>query len=361
MKYASGNVPPPARERGRSLLSRRDAGVPLGVLVGGRCHRARQRTAGVPPAEQAASRRLGSATHAQFHRALVPPPTPQKPRRAEHHGCLRYAPGVTSLEAFAAVIADPLSSRDDLDRACARLYEIFAAITAPLFPAAAAEGQRLDSGIALSPALAAKCLLDSARTAAFVRGTVSAVREAVRRFAPEPVEVLYAGTGPFAPLALLAMPLLDCRSVRFTLLDVNAGSVRSVAHLGAALGLSPYVRDVVQADATAYRHPSALHVVISETMQRTLAEEPFVAILRNLRPQLAPGGILVPERVSIALASIDAHAEQARWRGAAVPPDVDYAGTVFEVDAQREWPAEGEHTTLQVHPRRDHSARWLAL
>ena len=86
------------------------------------------------------------------------------------------------------------------------------------------------------------------------------------------------------------------------------------------------MREVVQGDATTYRHPAALHVVISETMQRTLAEEPFVAILRNLRPQLAPGGILVPERVSIALASIDAQDEQARWRGAAVPFDAPTPG-----------------------------------
>ena len=262
------------------------------------------------------------------------------------------------LESVASVIADPASSREEVDRACAGLYDTLAGIAAP---ALSAESERLESGVALSPALAAKCLLDGARTAAFVRGAVNAIREAVGRFGPEPVEVLYAGTGPFAPLAFLAMPLLDCRSVRFTLLDAHADSVRSVSRLVGALGVSSCVRQVLQADATTYRHPAALHVVISETMQRSLAEEPFVAILRNLRPQLASGGILVPERVSIALASLGARVEHARWGGAAVPPDVDYAGTVFVADRAGEWPAEGEHSSLRVRRRGDDTTRWLAL
>jgi predicted RNA methylase len=125
-------------------------------------------------------------------------------------------------------------------------------------------------------------------------GTIAAIQDAVRRFAPAVVEVLYAGTGPLAPLAFLTMPSLDPRSVRFTLLDVHPHSVRSVATLVERLGMTQYVRDVVCADAARYQHPVPLHVVISETMQRALAEEPFVAITRNVCPQLAPGGILVP-------------------------------------------------------------------
>ena len=44
-------------------------------------------------------------------------------------------------------------------------------------------------------------MLDGRRTAAFVRGSLRSIQEAERRFAPSVIEVLYAGTGPFAPLA----------------------------------------------------------------------------------------------------------------------------------------------------------------
>lgn len=164
---------------------------------------------------------------------------------------------------------------------------------------------RLPSGLALGPHLAAQCILDAKRTAAFQRGVASAIAAARTRFPGETIEVLYAGTGPFAPLV---RPVLHLQDVRFTLVDVDE---RSLAILR-ALQLPARI---VHADATQYVHDAPLHVVVSETMQRSLAVEPFVAILRNLRAQLAPGGIFVPERVTVDAVLIDPEREQARWRG----------------------------------------------
>lgn len=193
-------------------------------------------------------------------------------------------------------------------------------------------------------------------------GSLCAIEEAERRFAPAVVEVLYAGTGPFAQLAFLLMPFLDPANVRFTLLDVNEASARSVEALVEALGGSGYVRDVVCGDATTYRHPAELHVVISETMQRTLREEPFVAILRNLRPQLAAGALVVPERVTIELALLDAESQQRQWRGEPGPVEMEDRGIVFEVDAQGEFPFDPEAaTTLTVRCEASGGAKWLAL
>lgn len=265
-----------------------------------------------------------------------------------------------SIEQLSAILLDPTAETTMLNDACAALYELFvraAAATADAVSGTAPD-RRLPEGLALSPALAAQCLLDGRRTAALVRGSLRAIQEAERRFAPSAVEVLYAGTGPFAPLAFLVMPFLDPANVRFTLLDVNEASVRSVDALVGAVGGSEFVREVVCADAATYRHPAPLHVVISETMQRTLREEPFVAILRNLRPQLAAGARVVPERVTVELALLDAESQQRQCRGEPGPVEIEDRGIVFQVDAQGESPSP---LVLTVRHKASGGAKWLAL
>ena len=167
------------------------------------------------------------------------------------------------------------------------------------------ENTQLPTGLALAPHLAASCVLDEKRTIAFQRGVACAIHEARVRFPGETIEVVYAGTGPFAPLV---RPLLSVYGVRFTLIDVDARAL-------AILRTLQLPARVVHADATQYVHGAPIHVVVSETMQRSLAVEPFVAILRNLRAQLAPGGIVVPERVTVDAVLIDPEREQARWAG----------------------------------------------
>lgn len=267
------------------------------------------------------------------------------------------------IQQLNAMLHDPLLPASAEDLVCAELYERLGTLA----PAAAravrnSADQRLDRGLALSPALAATCLLDGRRTRALVRSTLSAIREAEQRLAPAIVEVLYAGTGPLAPLALLVLPFLDSRRVRFTLLEVNRDSVRSAAALVETFHAAAFVREIVCGDATTYRHPTRIDVLISETLQRSLAEEPFVAILRNLRPQLAPGGVVIPERVTIDLVTIDAASEQGRWNGVPGAAGPCVQGSVFMVDSSGEWPA--PHTgSATVRVRHEEGAReqWLAL
>ena len=159
----------------------------------------------------------------------------------------------------------------------------------------------LASGTAISPRDAARCLRDSARTTTFMRGLRAAVADATRRFPGQTIEVLYAGCGPFATLALPLIVERDPIEVQLTLVDVHERSLDAARRLYERLDALAYIRRFVHADAAEYavdadRPP---HVVVSETMQQALVREPQVAITRRLAPQLVPGGILVPERVTV--------------------------------------------------------------
>lgn len=211
------------------------------------------------------------------------------------------------------------------------------------------ESTQLASGLALAPDLAAQCVLDEKRTAAFLRGASSAVAAARERFPGETIEVVYAGTGPLAPFVV---PLLPMSGVHFTLMDVDARSLRILHALLERLGLREHA-NIVHADATEYRHPAAIHVVVSETMQRSLASEPFVAIARNLRAQLVPGGIFVPERVTVDVALVDPDRERARWKG------VDVAAPYVRLARIVDTTAKLDPVIVSIPPTR--TPQWLAL
>jgi hypothetical protein len=159
----------------------------------------------------------------------------------------------------------------------------------------------LAAGSAISPLDAGRCLRDVRRTVAYLRGVYAAIQEAQQRFPGEVIHVLYAGCGPFALLCLPLLPLLAEQAVHFSLLDVHARAIESVQAIMAALRLEAANVDCLVCDATQYHAPGhrALHIIVSETMQRALEKEPQVAILMNTSPQLAAGGLMVPEMIAV--------------------------------------------------------------
>lgn len=240
-------------------------------------------------------------------------------------------------QTVAAAADELLSPREDGDRlsvAVAALYSLCSSVTGVDDDSKLAEDSGetgLPGGKAISPKDAARCVLDFNRTSKFLRGLHAAVLEARERFPGTTVEILYAGCGPFAPLAVLLAGRFNPSEIRFTLLDIHKRSLDAARLIFQALGAEAFVRDYIQGDAASYKHGAAhgLHIVVVEAMQAALEKEPQVAITLNLAPQLSPGGIFIPERVAVdcclcapakesALLTAGAHA--------ASPPDASEGG-----------------------------------
>jgi hypothetical protein len=173
------------------------------------------------------------------------------------------------------------------------------------------EGEIASSeGLAISPEQAAMCAGEFQRTAIFLRGLHDAIAEVVESKSPEPVHVLYAGSGPYAALAVPLMTVFPPEKVRFTVLDMHPVSIESAKSVVHRLGLDRSVEAYVLADACEYTIPEEAipDIILSETMSTALEREPQVAIMRHLLGQ-APDAVIVPESVRVDACLVDTSVE----------------------------------------------------
>lgn len=156
-------------------------------------------------------------------------------------------------------------------------------------------------GNAIGTFWAARCGREVFRTQRFSRALYTTVSDVLRRH-KKPVHVLYAGTGPFATLALPVMMLFTPEEVQFTLLEINPESIDVLKQVMDALDLHAYVKAIHQCDATQWQVSSPdIDIVISETMYKALKAEPQVAIMLNLASQLPHDTIFLPEEITVSL------------------------------------------------------------
>lgn len=157
---------------------------------------------------------------------------------------------------------------------------------------------KTSNGLAISPKQAVMCLEDANRTITFIRGLHQAIKHVFTT--KDTAHVLYAGTGPLAPLALPLMERYSAKKLRFTLLDIHSNNLDSVKTILAQLGLTDRAPLIEQADASDYKIQPQFSpdIILSETMNGALRKEPQVAIARNLYLQ-APDALLVPSDITV--------------------------------------------------------------
>ncbi|MGJ8726434.1 MAG: hypothetical protein ACSHYB_17940 [Roseibacillus sp.] len=161
---------------------------------------------------------------------------------------------------------------------------------------------RTVEGLAVSPAMAAMCVEDYARTVVFLRGVNEAVLQAMANCKQRPVRVLYAGCGPFGTLAVPLMAVFSPEECEFVFLEIHAKALEGAQQLVAELGFEDSVAEFLLGDALNYGVSRSWvpDVVVSETMQACLDAESQVAIFRHLYRQV-PEALFVPAEVRVEL------------------------------------------------------------
>lgn len=214
-------------------------------------------------------------------------------------------------------IARTILSPDSTDKQCEQALDQFARLCSKISDivpdpsyTAWAEDTFLNQGVAINPKAAAYCIKDYRRSVVFIRGVYSALQIFKQRDeSGKKLKVLYAGCGPFATLILPLLPLFKPDELDFHLLDIHQASLDSVAHLLKALNLDGYDIKLVQGDACQYQHSELLDLIIVETMQKALEQEPQFMVTMNLANQLDANGIFVPEEINVSLGLADLEEE----------------------------------------------------
>jgi Predicted RNA methylase len=193
------------------------------------------------------------------------------------------------------------------------LYSVFSRITGvSLAHIGTDKDIMLPSGKAISPSAAVHCLLEMKRTAVFLRGIHQAVLQKLNNRTDEPVRILYAGTGPYGTLVIPLLHRFTPQEIQVDLLDINPASLDALQKLTSELRLNDYVGSVLCEDATSITLSRNYDIAISETMLACLKNEPQVAVMQNIIPQLQPDAIFIPEKISIDAALTNPKMEQDR-------------------------------------------------
>jgi hypothetical protein len=162
------------------------------------------------------------------------------------------------------------------------------------------KGYLTDHGTAISPASAMSCIDDSIRTQQFIHGAKLGISARISQ-ASRPQHLLYAGTGPFAPLILANLHRFNPTNLRVHFMDINPISVDYLRGLVENLGYSEFVEDYSVADASTVNLDYKPDILLTETMSQALLEEPQYWIVKNLKPQLQEGALIIPEEVRVDL------------------------------------------------------------
>ncbi|MFK7977018.1 MAG: hypothetical protein AB8C02_12830 [Halioglobus sp.] len=219
-----------------------------------------------------------------------------------------------NLESISNTILDETSSPEALRAALDAFVSQCSAVTDiepnPSFDAWA-EDSLLENGVAINPQAAAHCAVDYQRSVIFIRGVYAAINALESRAFDIPLEILYAGCGPFATLLLPLLSKFSVGALNLHFLDIHQRSLDSVECLLTHFGYSSGAVQLIQGDACTYQHTGRLHLVVAETMQKSLEQEPQFAVTANLASQLHTSGVFIPQRIEVELCLCNLAREEA--------------------------------------------------
>ncbi|ADK16084.1 hypothetical protein WX45_03670 [Clostridium ljungdahlii DSM 13528] len=221
----------------------------------------------------------------------------------------------------------------EIKKAADDLYHLFVTVSGlEEDDKACREDYYLPKGKAIGTVWAGMCIKEFMRTKKFVRGVFLGMKCAKEKFPNRKINILYAGTGPFATLMLPLTTIFSSSEVGFTLLEINLRSVENLKKVIKTFKVEEYVEKIVQCDAAEYKvdRDKPIHMIVTETMQRALQKEPQVAITLNLVPQMEPDGILIPENVVIQAGLLDTKRDMDRMMGVE-GADKDYCYHLNEI------------------------------
>lgn len=157
-----------------------------------------------------------------------------------------------------------------------------------------------NNGKAIGTYWAAMCITDFVRTCQFIKGINEAIEFKLED--QNQLNILYAGTGPFATLLLPLFTKFANQNIHYTLLEINPESFTILQHVITTLGLNNNNIELINGDATKFQLTTSPDIIISETMQNALAKEQQVPIYLNLMKQAKPNCIFIPEEINISIA-----------------------------------------------------------
>jgi predicted RNA methylase len=210
------------------------------------------------------------------------------------------------------------------------LHDFYASVTGIASDQTTDKNILLSTGKAISPGQAAGCLLDIQRTAVFTRGVYKAILK-LKSVVDGPINILYAGCGPYATLLTPLTTQFGHHEVRFHLMDINQESLDAVKLLYQHLQAEHYIASYLCEDAATYQLDFPVHLIVCECMQKALAKEPQVAVMQNMIPQLHEHGIFIPQEIIVSAQLVNGEREvQARLDSSINPGRIDL-GSIYTI------------------------------
>jgi hypothetical protein len=210
----------------------------------------------------------------------------------------------THLKSIAETIVDECSSTTQLQNALDEMVTLCrqGCDLSPSLSFSARSGDtELPQGVAINPEAAAQCVKDYQRSVMFIRGFHAAIRQKLEEQPDKPIDVLYAGCGPYATIVLPVLTLIDPARLSLYLLDIHEESLSCAAQLVDFFQFDSLSTVYLCENACDYQHSTGFDLILAETMQKALEQEPQFKVTANLCHQLKPNGLFLPEQISISL------------------------------------------------------------